>query len=254
MKKSLKIIFVLLGAFLLKSCLLDDNVTDFGKGPIVVEFAKKETSQNFLKDDSGKIYDYKIQVQYFGGNNEPLKEPVKLTVEVSDLSTAKEGVEFSIPNKEVVIPAGSSVGEFMVKVNSAQLDSENPKKMVLQIVNSSQTVSNNKKTTGVVLQAICPSDLAGDYVYLNGNEREVTIKSTGEGTYSVSADNAFRGKYSFEISDVCGKLKVTGGFLKDNHGIALSGHGNVDETTGNITIHYTADGYFENREMILKKK
>lgn len=251
---SLKIILLLAGLFTLQSCLLDDEVVDFGKGPVVVQFPSASASKNFLKDNNNTVYDYKIPIQYFGGSNEPLAQDVTVVIGVSPTSTAKEGVEFSIPNKTITIPAGSNVGELLVKVNSANLDASNPKQMILEISSASQTVSSNKKITKVTLQAICPSKLEGDYIYANGSKSAVTVKSVGTGLYEVSKDNAFKADYPFTVSDVCGKITVTGGYLTDNHGIAVSGTGSVDNTTGTITINYTVDGYFANRQMILVKK
>lgn len=252
----LKIFLTVIGVLTLSACLLDDTVTDFGKGPIVVQFPAKEASQNFLQDESNKVYDYKVPIEYFGKNGLPLDEDVTVVVEVDDSKEdyAKEGVEFSIPNKKVVIPAGSNRDSLLVKVNSKVLDSSNPKEMVLKIVESSQTPSDSKNLTKITLQAICPSALQGDYVYTTGRKRDVTIEATGAGTYTVSADDAFNSEYSFNISDVCGKLKVTGGFLQDNYNIAVSGTGSVDKATGTITIIYTADGYLSNKEMVLVKK
>ena len=137
-------------------------------------------------------------------------------------------------------------------MNADKLTVGTPKKLILEIVSSSQTVSNGKHKTTVTLQAICESKLAGEYTYTN-NGRAVTIKSTGTGTYEASRDNAFASPYPFKFSDNCGVLTVTGGYLTDNFGIPVSGTGTVNKTTGDITFSYTAEGYFANRTMILKK-
>lgn len=254
MKNLIKYLFALVGLFTLGSCVLDDEVVDFGQGPIVVQFPNKTGFENFLQDGSGAVYDYKIPVQYFGGSNQPLDKDVTVTVSVSPDSEAKEGVEFSIPNKQLIIPAGTNVDTLVVKVNSAVLDASNPKKMILMLNDSSEKVSNNQNVTAITLQAVCPSELSGNYVYTTGNGRAVEVKSTGVGTYTVGGDDAFGSAYPFYISDVCGKLTVTGGYIADNFGIPVSGNGYVDQNTGNLIIYYTVDGYLTNREMILKKQ
>lgn len=249
---SIKIILLLIGVFTLSSCLFDEDARDYGKGPIVVQFPSASDSENFLQDGVATSYEYEIPIEYYGGDNyEPLDEDVTVTVAVSDDSEATEGVEFSISDKTVTIPAGSRTANLVVTVYVNELDATDPKAMVLEIVSSSQTVSSNKNVTSITLQAICPSDLAGSYVYSNGSGRDVTLTSTGTGTYSVSTDNYFRGYYPLYISDVCGTLTITGGYLQDNFGIAVSGYGSVDDDTGVITLVYTADGYFSERTMIM---
>ncbi|MBD1259502.1 hypothetical protein HZY62_02795 [Maribacter polysiphoniae] len=234
--------------------LLDQDETDFGKGPIVVQFPDAAISSNFLQDGSGAVYAYEVPIEYFGEDGLPLDKDVTFSIAVdATSSTAVEGTEFSLDQTEFTIPAGSNTASAVIMVNSANLDSNDPKEAVIQIVSSSETVSSNKNKIAITLQAICPSNLEGTYRYLNGVDREVTITSTGTGTYTVSADNAFTSEYSFNISDICNSLTVTGGFLDDNFGIGVSGTGSVDPDTGTITIYYTADGYLDNREMILEK-
>ncbi len=235
----------------LNSCLLDDHETDYGKGPIVTQFPSANLSENFLQDGSNAVYDYEIPVEYFGADGTPLNEDVQVEVAVSSDSEAQEGVEFSLANTSVTIPAGENTGFVTVQVISEALDAFNPKDMVLEIVSSSQQVSSNKNKVAVTLQAICPSSLEGEYMYLNGVNGAITITETGSGKYEVSADNAFGAAYPFNISDVCGTLTITGGYLPDNFGIPISGYGEVDEETGEITFHYSVEGYFDNRSMVL---
>lgn len=251
----LKIFLLLIAITSLQSCL-DDTVRDFGEGPVVVQFPSMSATGNFLQDGSGAVYDYKIPIQYFGGDNQPLDKDVTVTVAVSSTSQAKEGVHVTIPNKTVTIPAGSNVGELVVKVNSAALDASNPPILTLEIVSSSMNVSDNKDLMNVKLQAVCPSNLAGEYTLLrpNGAIKNITITSTGVGTYEVSGDSRFGTNYPFNISDVCGKITVTGGYLPDNFGIPVSGTGYVDAATGNVVITYTVEGYFADQVMTYKRK
>ncbi|CAL2101951.1 lipoprotein precursor [Tenacibaculum sp. 190130A14a] len=103
------------------------------------------------------------------------------------------------------------------------------------------------------ISVLCPSDLAGSWTYTNGNGKTVSITQTGDGTYSIGADNAFGGNYPFYISDACSNITVTGGFLADNFGIPVSGSGTVSADKSTITLTYTAEGYFTDRSMILSK-
>lgn len=246
------IAFVLI-SFTVTSCLLDDTVTDFGKGPIITQFSAKEATGNFLQDGTNAVYEYLIPIEYQGADGIPLNEAVTITIAVDPSSEATEGVEFTLGQTEFTIPAGERFANAMISVNSEFLDALDPKVAIIAITASSQTVSD-KYTTEVTLQAICPSDLGGEYVYTNGNGKDATITSTGPGTYEVSNDNAFGGTYPLNFSDVCGTLTITGGYLEDNFGIPVSGTGSIDYDTGIITLIYTVDGYFDNRPMILEPK
>ncbi|ROI08143.1 hypothetical protein EGI11_10880 [Chryseobacterium sp. H3056] len=249
----LKLTLLLTGFIFITGCLDQDRV-DFGKGPTVVQFAKATETKSFVQKGTGELTDYNVVIQSFGGDNMPTTEPITVTVAVAASSEAKDGVEVTIPTKTVTIPAGANSANLLVKVNADKLTVGTPKQLVLEIVSSSQTVSNGKEKMSIKLQAICESNLAGTYVYTTGTKREVTVKATTTGNYTVSGDNAFSSAYSFNFSDNCGNLTVTGGYLTDNFGIPVSGTGTVDKTTGNITINYTAEGYFTARPMTLQKK
>lgn len=250
---SLKLIMLLSGFLFLTSCVLDQDRVDFGEGPVIAQFQKATASQLFIQKGTGELTDVKVKIESYGGDNMPTTNPVTVTVGVAAESQAKEGVEVTIPNKTITIPAGQNAAELLVKVNADKLTVGTTKKLVLEIVSSSETVSNGKQKMTVNLQAICASNLAGNYVYTNGTKKDVVIKSTGTGTYEADRDNAYQSAYAFTFSDNCGVLTVTGGYLNDL-GYTASGTGTVDKATGDITITYTAAGLFANRTMILKKK
>lgn len=247
----LKLTLLLTGFLFITGCLDQDRV-DFGKGPKIVQFAKASETKSFVQKGTGELTDYNVVIQSFGGNNMPTTEPITVTVAVSASSQAKDGVEVTIPNKTVTIPAGETSANLLVKVNADELTVGTPKQLVLEIVSSTQTVSNGKQKMNIKLQAICESKLAGEYVYTNGTKLPATITSTGVGTYKVSRDNAYQSAYYFNFSDNCGKLLVTGSYLTDA-GYPASGSGTVDPITGDITIEYEASGLFAKRTMILKK-
>lgn len=250
--KKLSIILLLLAtSFVVVGCL-DDEKVDFGKGPIIVNFPKAELSQNFLQDGSGKVYEYKVPIEYVGGKGVALDKVVSGKVEVLTSSTAKVGVEYDLVGDSFSIPAKESKGYITIKVNSKNLDSSDPKHVDIAIVSCSETVAEVAKVS-IVLQAICPSALAGDYVYTTGRKRDVTITELSAGTYRVSCDDKLKGEYTFDITDVCGNLKVIGAQV-EGYGYAVSGTGSVDAATGEISITYTIEGIFANAEMKMKKK
>ncbi len=250
--KILIVVLALSAAFIASSCL-EDNEVQYGEGPVVVRFEKQTASENFLQDGSGTVYEYEIPIEYKGANGLPLNEAVNLSIAVNTAnSTAVQGQEFDLEVTDYSIPAGETSVKAVIKVYSENLDATDPKVVTLDIVSSSINVADNA-STAITLQAVCPSHLAGTYTYLTGRQREVTLTETGTGLYTVSCDDAFRGLYSFNISDVCGNITVTGGFLEDNYGIHVSGYGTVNAAGDEITIYYTADGYLNNRQMVMKK-
>lgn len=253
MNKLKILIAIVLLSSTVSSCLLDDEVTDFGKGPVVVQFENTEISSNFLQTEDNTIYSYEIPITIFGGDGQSVDRDIDIVISASPNSTATEGVEFNFASgKSFTLPAGTLVVNAEIEVLSEYLDALDPKTLTLQIDTSSETVSD-VNTTNIVLQAICPSFLAGDYQYSSGNERAVVITEDGPGTYSISSDDTFNGEYYINISDVCGTISINSGAL-NGFGIGVSGSGTIDEVTGDITLIYTVDGYFTDREMILVKQ
>ncbi|PCE64543.1 hypothetical protein [Sediminicola luteus] len=168
---------------------------------------------------------------------------------IDEASTASPA-SYNVP-ATVEIPAGSNEGV----INMTFTDTE--------ISNSGETLILNFQpvdgsfvgsSTTIDLVRDCPSNLEGNYVYTNGTGKAVTITRTGATTYTVSADNAFGTDYPFNISDTCNEILVTGGVIEDNFGLAVSGTGTVDANTGTITISYTVENQFTDREMILEKQ
>lgn len=252
-KNKLKIGVSLLAVGLLfSSCLLDDDVTDFGKGPHIVQFESRVSTENFLQTEENPVYTLEVPMVVLGGDGTPLGTDVQVIVSVNtEESTAQSGVEYELPSTtEITIPGGTGVGTFPITVLSGNLDALAPKKVVLQIDSATETVSDFNKTE-ITLQAICESKIEGSYTYANGVTREATITEVSPGVFSVSGDNAFTSEFAFLITDICGNLTVVGGDIPSNFGIPNSGSGTVDLQSGNITIFYTVDGFFSDREMIL---
>lgn len=163
------IIVMILASFTVSSCLLDDEKTDFGKGPVLVLFEKSEVVANFIKDESNAIYEYQVPIVIIGGKNEPLSEDVQITIALDPSSTATEGVEFDFTEKNITLPAGEMSVMALIKVNSKNLDPFNPKDVVLKITATSETIAEDP-TTSITLQAACKLDMnsfVGTYTAVN---------------------------------------------------------------------------------------
>ena len=142
--------------------ILDDEVTDYGATPVLVQFVNSAETANFVQGDDSPVYTYDIPVTLIGGRNQPINEAVTVNVAVDPSSTAVEGQEFNLLTESVTIPAGEMTAPVQIEVFSANLDPFDPKTVVLEIVSSDLTVSE-ASTTDIVLQAACEFDLAGFY-------------------------------------------------------------------------------------------
>lgn len=135
---TIKIFFLILGSLISISCL-DDSVRDFGQGPLVVQFKNATKTETFVKN--GSVIDYAVPVIYYGGDNASFTESVTATVTVHSTTTAKEGTQFTIPTKQITIPAGTNTADVIVKINTAALDVAATPKLVLQLTESNKAVS-----------------------------------------------------------------------------------------------------------------
>lgn len=179
----LKFVAVALLAFSASSCdaILDDEVTDFGDTPVLVQFVEPAITANFIQTPANEVYTYQIPVMLIGGRNQPLNKPVDVTVAVDPSSTAVEGVEFNLITQTVTIPAGEMMANVEIEVLSENLDPFDAKILVLEITSSDLTISEST-STAVVLQGACELNLAG---FL--------------GTYDALEDGAF--EYKVEITE-----------------------------------------------------
>lgn len=184
MKNLFKILCLsILVASAFTSCDLgSDKAADFGNEAFVTQFPFAKKIALFLKDENEVVYDYSIPVELVGGNGLALTEDITVTFEKIDFvdnpatdsddtyTTAIEGVDFDFVNatNSLTIPAGSTFATIPIKVYSANLDDTNQPVLVLRITqvtaNGVEVVSSaSKSKIDVILQAQCPSELAGSY-------------------------------------------------------------------------------------------
>lgn len=214
-------IVVLLASFTVSSCLLDDEKTDFGKGPILAQFEKPSVTANFIKD--GSVTPYNVAITIIGGKNKPLNEPVDITISADPSSTATSGVEYSLAATTFTIPAGEMSVDAVINVNTANLDPFDAKTLVLKIDSSSESVSESN-LAAITLQAVCSLDL-NNFV----------------GTYS--ADNKYWGEVytaTVELGPLPNSLLLTNveGYGDDEVLIVLS------TDVVNPTITYAGDANY----------
>ena len=172
-------LIMLMVAFSSCDAVLEQDKTEFGKGPILAQFAKASTTAKFLQD--GKIQTYNYPLTIIGGNNEPINEPVTVTISVDPSSTAVSGKEYTLEKTTYTIPAGEMSVNAEVKVITANLDSFNAKTLVLKVESSSKGVSDRNKAK-IVLQAVCPLNLnsfLGNYTSTTGTSSKTSVITLG---------------------------------------------------------------------------
>lgn len=175
-----RIIFIAVAScFMFSSCLIEDDLVDFGDSPVLVQFGNSDITANFIKDDvNPETFTYDIPVVLIGGKNQPIGKSVDVAVSVDTSSTATEGVEFNLLDNMVTIPAGETSASVQIEVLSGNLDPFDAKTLVLRIDSSSLTISDSFKTS-VDIQAACPFDITPFY-----------------GTYDATGDG---GDYTVEV-------------------------------------------------------
>jgi hypothetical protein len=150
-----------MGIIAFGSCdsLLDQDETDFGKTPVLVQFEKASVTANFIKTDENPVYSYEIPLVIIGGKNQPIDEDVTVSVSADPSSTATEGFEYNFSGeKNVTISAGQMSATIEIEVLSENLDPFDPKDLVLKIDSSSKTISESS-ITSLTLQAACQLDM-----------------------------------------------------------------------------------------------
>lgn len=162
----------------LSSCLLDDEETDFGKGPVLATFTNLEAEVNIIKDAANTPKDYDFEISYLGGKNVPLDEAVTITIATSPTSEAKEGVEFQLPVKTFTIPAGQNSVTGSLKILTGALVPFDFKDIILEITNSSKSISE-KNTTHITLKALGEKSLAGRYEVIESSYYRIGVSTPG---------------------------------------------------------------------------
>ena len=156
--KSIVAIFSVFALMVSCDALLDQDETDFGKGPILAQFEKSSETANFITDGTTAIYDVPIAI--IGGDNQPIDKPVEITISVDPSSTATSGVEYTLEKTSYTIAPGDMSVNAQISVDTDNLDPFDVKTVVLRIDSSSQSVSESNMTT-IALQAVCELDLEG---------------------------------------------------------------------------------------------
>lgn len=242
MKKYLltKTIAALLFAVTFTSCdaILDQEETDFGKGPVLTTFTNSTAEVNIIKDVANTPKDYEFEISYSGGKNVPLAKDVTVKIATSSKSEAKEGVEFELPTKTFTIPAGQSSAKAKLKILTGGLVPFDFKDIILEITESSESVAELNTMT-ITVKALGANSLAGRYEILTGQYWRIgvpqssfassgggirVIEALSETTYKhTDYIGAFSDNNWFFSVDDTNKVKVLLKSPIDNSAIFLNG-------------------------------
>ncbi|MGS2738897.1 hypothetical protein [Sinomicrobium sp. M5D2P17] len=166
--------FLLLISFSLNSCLLDDDVTDFGEGVNLVGFSSEAVTVK--AEANGEEVPGQIPVRIIGPSVNTLNGDVTVTVSVDPSSTAKEGVNYRLDSNTVTLsPDGSDVFEGVLPVTIITDGVETPVdeapilNLTVTDVSSDSDLVINGKTSNVsaTIAYTCPFDIndyAGTYL------------------------------------------------------------------------------------------
>ncbi|WP_348799402.1 hypothetical protein [Flavobacterium adhaerens] len=178
LKNNRKIAYAILAvlSLSLSSCLLDDEVTDFGTGPVLATFTDNETEVNIIKNDANTPVDYEFEISYAGGRNVALDKDVTLTIATSPTSEAKEGVEFELPVKTFTIPAGQMTATGSLTILTGDLVPFGFKDIVLEIVDSSVSISE-KNTITITIKPLGKNSLAGRYEVIESSYYRIGVST-----------------------------------------------------------------------------
>jgi hypothetical protein len=177
---------------LFSSCLVDDDVTDFGAGTNLVDFPSGSIDGTF--DIGMDEAEFQVPARLVGGNGSAAPSDIVVTYEVDPAkTTAVEGTNFVILNNGTfTFPAGETQTTFPIKILSSSLDPELPVPLTIALKLTAATGSfpvgvSTKESTGTIiinLKPLCPitDDLSGTHTYTQTSMQYGDGEGTGTGT------------------------------------------------------------------------
>jgi len=272
--KTFKILCLsLISAFLLNSCLVDDDVQqlegDFANTPYVVGFRNSTSTTAFLTDGSTQVF--KQPVDLLTGSNFSSTPEITVTFDVDPSSTAVAGTDYDFvsSNSSATIESNRDFGTIDINVYTENIDVLNPKTIVLKLTdtnvgvigqNGDEDLEEEFETVTINLGGVCFSNAGGSFdivvtrqsngqVYNFFNE---TIIQTDEATYLTESTGRFSAqpggidltgppnnatRNGFVFTENCGVITIESQPLGATFGgNPVSGSGTVDDATGNLSM------------------
>jgi len=204
---------------------------------------EKDSDSFIINEGTTLNAEFKIYTATNVGSDTTLELTVTSTLNASN---------YTVP-ATVTMPANTNEATVSISITENNLDKINGETLSISVV-SPDGYYSGATTLDITVNVFCPSQIAGSYVYSDGNGKAVTIVAdAGINNFIISGDNAFTTDYAININDQCGIITVTGGAIQTGFGLAVSGSGTV-MANGNIVLSYTAEGQFTDRTMTLVKQ
>ena len=248
----------------ISSCdpLLDDNVTDFGKGPDFVGFRTTSVTAPFAVDGEDKIYNAKVEL--FGPGLHDFTEEVTVTFEVDGANTtAEEGVNYTLGINTVTLNKENNYSALIpITIITEGVEPPVEKTIALKITDVSTSVpdviiSATGDSQLITVSYSCFADLSGTYTMTNSvcdpQVEGITIEANDEGGWYLSTADGGLLQYCSgntglqndgNIIVVCGEVKPSSDLsFCDGYGIGCITGGTWDPDTGTLTIKHN-DSFF----------
>lgn len=189
-KFKIAIVAIIVATF--SSCLVDDDVTDYGSGINIIDFPSGSIDGTF--DIGVNEAEFEVPARLVGGNGAAAPSDVVVTYEIDPAkTTAVEGVNFVILNNGTfTFPAGETETTFPIKILSSSLDPalEVPLTVALKLTIATGNFPigvSTKESTGTIiinLKPLCPisDDLSGTHTYTQTAMQYGDGEGTGTGT------------------------------------------------------------------------
>jgi hypothetical protein len=264
MKKIKNILFsALLGFLFISITSCDGGIgdaptagSDLTNSALIVGWGNPIVTESYFQDIGILNNTYPINI-LGGGSGQPTTSDITVTISVNAAeTTATEGNEYTLPNTTVTIPAGQTIGQVPVNVNTGAFNLTQPTKLVLDAtITQNGVVVSQTEGVQVINFVGCKSTLA-DYDY------EVTITSSSGSVYgphieplTMESVNSFltysagtwdpplNPGHGVRFGDICGTLTMPAhqGLVDIySNDVTPKGTATVD-ANGNFTLNYTID-------------
>lgn len=247
-------------ALTLSSCLLDDEKTDFGRGPDFVGFTRSTITVPFEND--GSDYTYNAVISLAGPHRDSFNGEVTVTVGVDqENSDAEEGVHYSLPSESTVVLNSSNdfTASFPITIITEGIEAPLEKKLNLYVSSidtdsENIVISDTGKSSLVNVSYICFADLTGSYSVTNsvcgtgssGTIPLIDIAKNEDGGWDLATADGGLLQYCTSntglvnggsIIVVCGEVLPSDDItFCGSNGIGCITGGSWDEETGVLTL------------------